>query len=510
MPTIPLYQQRDRMRPSLGIPRRAPTGVGDAWKTVGQNLGIAANDLQQRAQQLKEKKDTLDVMNAYSDYKDLERDYKFSLTQRKQAQAAGITDDHKEWAEKTRSEISKNLSPEAQAQFALVFQKHLDSELDKTANMERQEFGAYQDGTVKRKFLEAQGEIASNPARAFDYIKEYELAKELVYGRLDPVEKMEDRRALLSQSAETLASQGRLKEALELVDNNVKTLGSKYQDLKDDIVDLVTDQAEALDAQAKKNIEKRQKDAEDNFYLAIQRQQENPESVDAQVTVRALNDAMASRLITREAHKRLKSTLEDPDSYDNDPYVLAEIIDERNPDRAIKLLDSALDDRQIKPETYITHRKRVRDTEFQQAKEFVSKAVQPPLFNNSHDAKVKAAEQMEYFYQLVSKGNKNPWDAAWQVAEASVGELRRTKNGLATPKYWPEGGQKNNITDIEAAERMTAVAYEAGELQGWEYRKQLDLIDRLHRTVQSEIDVNETINAEKLNQNRVVNQAGVN
>jgi len=505
MPTVPLYQQSQRMRPSLGLPRRAPEGIGGAWENLGNKLGVAAADLQRRAQERKDTQDTLDVMNAYSDYRDQEREFKFELSQRKERDARGITQDHKTWAEKTKGEITKNLSPGAQAKFSQVFAQHINSELDATAKQEAGEFRNYQDGTAKRALLEAQGELAAAPWDSRKIVKDYETKLELIYGRVDKAKRMEDRAQLLEQGAEDLAAQGKFKEALDLISDNVKSLGSKHSELKDKITDLVMSESERLDAAAEKKVKKAQERREDDLYLAIQKQFEDPESVEAPITLRALNDDMAMRRITREAHGRLKKMLSDPDSYEDNPHVIADIIDEADPDRKRRMLDQALDDRQIKPSTYTSNIKSIVDDEYKDAEKKINSMLKPPPFYMGQDKWVRYAEGMDYFRELVKHG-KSPQEAAEQVANSYIADIRRSQKGLPQPKYMPSGGDKANLTDIEASEQMTIAAYQAGELQTWEYEAQMKLLATLkEHTIETQSIESELSGTS----GRVVTKAGV-
>ena len=485
MPTIPLYKTQVAMPSTLGETKEVPERIGRTWENLGNRLGVAAGDMQKRAIAMQDKQDTADVINAYSQYRDLEREYRFENDQRKEKDARGMTKDFEDWSEKTKGDILKELSPGAQTKFTAVFTEHQDRQLDSVSKIEAREMNNYIDGTSKAALLEAQGELAANPGDVRRILKDYEVKQQLLYGSVPLDKKMEDRKQIIHQAAEDLASQGRYTESLALIDSNKKQLGTKYSDVKDKVYKLVMDEQDRIDAEAEKGLKKAQEASEDDLYLTIQRQLENPDSVEAPVTPALLNDAMAKRQISREAHGRLKKLLSAPEDYADDPIVLAEIYEEPDPGRRRRLLAEALDDHTIKPETYTREVKNIANQKYKDARRILSNMMKPPPFYMGQDKAVRYAEGMDYFDKLVDQG-MDPEDAKNQVSQSYVGDLIRSQQGLPLPKYW-KGGNKGDLINIETAEGITKAAYEAGELQGWEYDMQMDLLSKM-REMATEVE----------------------
>lgn len=477
MPTVPLYKQNDLMPRSLGLTKDVPDRVGVTWQTVGNELGVSARTMQQRAVQNQERQDTADTINAYSRYRDLERQWQFEMESRRLSDARGMTNDFKAWSEKTKGEILKDLTPGAKARFSAVVTEHLNSEIDSVAKREAKELHSYIDSTAKSVMLEAQGNIAATPGDSRKILSDYELQMRLLYGEVPRDKKMEDRRQIIQQAAEDLASQGRYKESLELIKSNTKILGSKFSDVKDKVVDLVMAEQDRIDKQAEKIVKKSQEAAEDGLYLSIVQEIENPGSVESPVDLTQLNEALATRRITREAHKRLRTMLETEDDYEDDPHVLAEIYEEADPERRRRLLSEGLSERGITPKTYTTEVKNLVNNNYRDASKNLSSMLKPPPFYMGQDKWVRYAEGMDYFNKLVQQG-VSPEDAKNQVANSYVGDLRRSERGLPLPKYW-RGGDKMDNNNIDVAEGMTRSAYESGELRTWEYEMQMDLISKM-------------------------------
>ena len=202
------------------------------------------------------------------------------------------------------------------------------------------------------------------------------------------------------------------------------------------------------------------------------------------LTFERLEEIASAREISEGTYRNIRDKMEKPEkaTQENNPIVLAEIQEEIEKGRdARPLLQAALQNGEIKDQTYSTMIGQVAKGEYKEAVSFVARALKPSEADRwSQDKHLKYAEAMDRFNTLIDTGIE-PIDAAKTVVNSYTSDLRRSIQGLRRPMFLK--GKKNNLNDLVTAEEASSQAYLRKEISETAYLDELQLIDQLKEIV---------------------------
>jgi hypothetical protein len=140
-------------------------------------------------------------------------------------------------------------------------------------------------------------------------------------------------------------------------------------------------------------------------------------------------------------------------------------------------IETAMKNGQINTATYISFKKQLGNREFQRGLAYINKSLQPsPADRWTPDRNLRHAEAIDDYEERVAKG-ENPIDVARDIVDLNVGQSRRSLLGLRSPRYLT--GDKTNPQDLENAKRKTAEAFRRGALNGYEFKRESEIIKKL-------------------------------
>lgn len=142
-------------------------------------------------------------------------------------------------------------------------------------------------------------------------------------------------------------------------------------------------------------------------------------------------------------------------------------------------LDAALINEDIKTETYITLKSKMANREFRRGISYINRSLKPGFLDKwSSDTHIRHAEAIDD-YQVMVAGGMDPVEAAREIVDRNIGDVRRSITGLRKP-YLLEGDKTDGMA-LALARTLTVDKFKNGGLTLEEYKREIFLIDELEK-----------------------------